>query len=310
MKVIKFSLFSIIFLAVFIVYIFNNDQYYIAKGKLYNAYIYTKYHLYDLYWLVTTADYKNKTIQDNHTDTDKIIAHAGGQIDHYIYTNTLEALNKSYKKGFRLFELDIITTKDNYFVASHDWKRWRKQTNYKKTLPPTLEEFKKLKILNKYTSLDMQRINKWFAKHTDAILITDKVNRPLAFSKQFIDKNRLIMELFDWYAVKQALSLHIKAMPTGKIVRKLKMNIAKKLVDLKIKQIALSRKYIDHYKPLLKQLKDHGIKTYAFNLDFKKGKDETYFYCNELNYFYGFYANQWDFTLKSLNCKEKRYKNE
>ena len=47
-------------------------------------------------------------------DTMRFIAHAGGSIDGHRYTNSLEALNENYQKGFRLFELYIIKTKDNY----------------------------------------------------------------------------------------------------------------------------------------------------------------------------------------------------
>ena len=38
----------------------------------------------------------------------RFIAHAGGQIEGMNYTNSLEALNNSYKNGFRLFELILL----------------------------------------------------------------------------------------------------------------------------------------------------------------------------------------------------------
>ena len=44
----------------------------------------------------------------------------------YKYLNVLEALDENYSKGFRLFELDLLLTSDNYIVAAHDWKNWRK----------------------------------------------------------------------------------------------------------------------------------------------------------------------------------------
>jgi hypothetical protein len=40
------------------------------------------------------------------------IAHAGGAIGHYTYTNSLEALNSNYEKGFRFFEIDLSWTSD------------------------------------------------------------------------------------------------------------------------------------------------------------------------------------------------------
>jgi glycerophosphoryl diester phosphodiesterase len=59
-----------------------------------------------------------------------IIAHAGGKIDGFIYTNSLEALNSSYKKGCLLFELDIQETSDGKLIAVHDWEEFKKITNY------------------------------------------------------------------------------------------------------------------------------------------------------------------------------------
>ena len=108
-------------------------------------------------------------------DKKRYIAHAGGEILGNTYTNSLEALNNSYKNGFRYFELDMIVTADNYIVASHDWEMWASQTNFKGKLPPTLEEFKKYKILDKFTALDYKDINIWFSDHKDAYLITDKI---------------------------------------------------------------------------------------------------------------------------------------
>lgn len=35
------------------------------------------------------------------------IAHAGGGVENYTYTNSLESLNSSYEQGFRFFELDL-----------------------------------------------------------------------------------------------------------------------------------------------------------------------------------------------------------
>ncbi|MBR5598518.1 MAG: sulfatase-like hydrolase/transferase [Alphaproteobacteria bacterium] len=41
---------------------------------------------------------------------EKFIAHAGGCIDGNVYTNSLEAMEKSKKRGYKYIELDLITT--------------------------------------------------------------------------------------------------------------------------------------------------------------------------------------------------------
>lgn len=125
-----------------------------------------------------------------------VIAHAGGEIDGNIYTNSLEALNSSYEKGARVFELDISETKDSHLVAVHEWDEWAEFTGYQGNLPPTLSDFKRLNILEKYTPLSFADINDWFLEHGDAVLITDKINDPALITSLFVDKDRLKMELF------------------------------------------------------------------------------------------------------------------
>jgi len=56
-----------------------------------------------------------------------LIAHAGGRFQNMDYTNSLDALNFNYGKGFRFFELDFLFTRDENLVLFHDW-----QTMYKK----------------------------------------------------------------------------------------------------------------------------------------------------------------------------------
>ena len=109
-------------------------------------------------------------------ENNRFIAHAGGEIDGAVYTNSLEALSRSYERGFRLFELDILETSDGKFVAAHDWESWQEITGYKKSIPPTEKAFLNTKILGKYTAISMEAINIWFNNHSDVILVTDKIN--------------------------------------------------------------------------------------------------------------------------------------
>jgi hypothetical protein len=226
--------------------------------------------------------------------------------------DVLEALDSNYKKGFKLFELDIIKTSDGKFVASHDWNRWKKLTGYKGKLPPSLEEFKKHKILGKYTPLSLKEINKWFLTHKDAVLVTDKINEPKIFSKQFTDKKRLFMELFSWKAVDDAIEAKIGGvMPTYDILSQIRGNKIVFLKNHKIKYIAASRRHLKDDLFFIESLKKNGIKVYAFHVNHEKGRDETYMVCNELNYFYGIYADNWDFSKKfdpTLCEKTSRYK--
>lgn len=237
--------------------------------------------------------------------TDRYIAHAGGEINEVRYSNTKEALDYSYQKGFRLFELDIIQTSDGKWVAAHDWNMWSRFTDYQGTLPPTLAEFKKRTIYGDYHTMDLTEINKWFEQHEDAVLVTDKVNDPIAFSKAFIDKNRLIMELFSQLAVEEALQNGIKVMMSQEPLMKLKGDKTDYLTINNIEYVAVSRRIISSKEELLLNLKEKGIKVYVYNVNFDPGKDEKYVYDNELGLVYGMYADKWVFDTDSTSKRVK-----
>lgn len=230
-------------------------------------------------------------------DTERFIAHAGGKIGDHRYTNSLEALNQSYKKGFRLFELDIVETSDGVYVAAHDWKTWGNQSKYSKDgKVPTLAEFKQRKILNKYTPLDINDINKWFRDHKDAILITDKVNEPRKFSSRFVDPKRLMMEIFTFDSLKVALSAGIRsAMPSTKVINAIKGDKVKILSDMHVKNVAVSLDAVEKNRKLYQDLKKAGIKTYVYRVNVDEGKDEAYVVSKEFGTVYGLYADEWDF---------------
>lgn len=229
-------------------------------------------------------------------DTSRYIAHAGGMIDRKNYTNSLEALNHNYAKGFRLFELDIIKTKDGEYVAAHDWEGWARITGYKGDLPATREAFLKHKIYKTYSPMDMARINRWFKAHNDAILVTDKINEPKQFSDAFIDKKRLMMELFTLKAVKEGLKAGIKAaMPSQNVIKDLRGDKVIALKKLGVTDVAVSRSDIPEDYEFFKDLKEQGIKAWVFHINFEKGKDEKYVLNYEMDYIYGIYADKWEF---------------
>ncbi len=232
-------------------------------------------------------------------ETKRFIAHAGGVIDGVRYTNSLEALNNSYAKGFRLFELDIIKTSDNYYVAAHDWKSWSKIHQYDGLTPVTLKEFLKHKINGKYTPLDIERINKWFGSHPDAVLVTDKINEPRKFASKFIDKKRLMMELFSIEAAMEAIDEGVSfPMISQNVFYRLKQKgaVLEQLKSMNIHHMALSRGIIEQNIPLFLKLYEEGIKIYVYHVNATPTFNENYVVNNELGYVYGLYADDWDFA--------------
>lgn len=134
-----------------------------------------------LAYFIPTASAINSTpaTVNRHLVHPQMIAHALGDIDGIRYSNSYEALEKSYRNGFRFFETDIEITADNKLVLLHDWDGVI-QDLYK-TAPKiyTLDEFKKLKIREKYTPLTLNELLTWIEKHPDTYFVTDTKRKNL-----------------------------------------------------------------------------------------------------------------------------------
>ena len=258
--------------------------------------------------------FNNNDINIISKDINRFIAHAGGEVDNHKYLNSLEGLNYYYDKGFKYFELDLSFTSDKYLVATHDWDTWKKYTNFEGKVPPTLNEFRKYKLLNKYTSLDYLKITQWFSEHKDAILVTDKVNNPGIFYEQIpLNKSNLIMELFSLEALKQAKEMGINVIVDINILRKINKPIdymnKNKFRYVSIPQI--SKKILkDNYKnkiknlfskSLEKELLENNIKFFVYGLNDSNNISEIDIICNYSHIFYGMYADKWDFD-KIVEC--------
>lgn len=168
-------------------------------------YLYSKYNYKKIYFKFT----KDNNILEKEflLKDDTFIAQAGGAIDGYIHTNSLEALNKNYDLGAKYFELDLNLTSDNKIVAVQDWQSWKKRTNYEGNIPPTLETFLIYKIDNKFSPLDYSRILDWFLSHPDTTLITHKLNDALIIREIFKKiQNNLIIRLGTNDSINKALS--------------------------------------------------------------------------------------------------------
>ena len=64
----------------------------------------------------------------------------------------------------------------------------------------------------------------------------------------------------------------------------------------KVKYVALSRKSLPTYLPLLRQLEDAGVKAFVYHVNFERGKDEQYVVEKELgDGVFGMYADMWSF---------------
>ena len=104
-----------------------------------------------------------------------MIAHAGGGIDGVQYTNSIEALDASYARGFRYFEIDFSWTSDHQLVCLHDWeKRFKLNFGYKTKAVLSLQQFEEL--LEKQHlrhPCTLKTLAAWVSLHPDGFIITD-----------------------------------------------------------------------------------------------------------------------------------------
>ncbi|KNF08275.1 glycerophosphoryl diester phosphodiesterase [Gottschalkia purinilytica] len=113
----------------------------------------------------------------------RLVAHAGGAIYGFQYTNSMEALNESYKNGFRFIELDFDLTTDGYPVLIHDWSHMSGRLFMEKPKLYSLQEFMtKPKFLN-LTLMNVDMLAGWLANHSDVFIVTDIKNSNLSVLK-------------------------------------------------------------------------------------------------------------------------------
>lgn len=118
----------------------------------------------------------------------RLIAHGGGGIGRYTYTNSLEALNASYGRGLRFIELDFILTEDEHVVLLHDWTA-SVQRLFK--MPPKryrLDEFRQFDMIGDLHQMDLDDLFHWMRLHPDARIVTDGKSDNLVVLKKIKER--------------------------------------------------------------------------------------------------------------------------
>lgn len=129
-------------------------------------------------------------------------AHALGGLDGKTYLNSRESFISSYKKGVRLFEVDLVKTLDGEWVCRHSWNQplgqWEEEG--KKVL--TKEEFLSAPLYGKYTPMSFEDLLLLLKEYPDAYVLLD--------SKQYSVRN--YMKTLDDYSeyVRTASELGVK----------------------------------------------------------------------------------------------------
>lgn len=132
------------------------------------------------------------------------IMHALGGIDEtHTYTNSIDALEKAYQDGERLFEVDISTTLDGELVLAHcngngtfvgdgeintwnktDWEERLGQTYDENHPLATYQEFMSFRIQGEYTATDYKMLVAFAREHEDTYFTIDVGNRSYGATKE------------------------------------------------------------------------------------------------------------------------------
>lgn len=97
------------------------------------------------------------------------VAHALGAWQDRTYTNSLEAFEKAYDDGFRVFEVDLELTTDGVLAATHGWPG----------AALSLDEFRQSMAQRGLTSLTLPELLALVAERADTYLILDTKGDPL-----------------------------------------------------------------------------------------------------------------------------------
>ena len=192
-----------------------------------------------------------------------LVAHAGGAIDDNIYTNSREAIETSIKEGRKFIEIDMIKTSDGFYIAGHDWELVNKMTGREdlQDKPQSLAEYKKAKILGKYTTMDEFDVAELIKKYPDWIMLIDKARDIKHIVKSFPNQNRVILQVYGLHGYFKALKngikhpvLRLKGGRRGiKEVYKIAIDI------LNIKGVILGEKSFNKNLDYIKELHDNGV---------------------------------------------------
>ena len=230
-----------------------------------------------------------------------VIAHACGGIDGYTYTDSLKALNQSYEKGDRLFDIDLRFSSDGEIVLRHEWQQDLEQPEFDYLMTesyvdeyqvgqivreqlPTLEQFKNTLIFSKYTPLSFRDVVNWMRKHSDAYMVLDVKEDPKETYTWIVEHfkedeeilNHLVLSCYDSQDLKAVLGIY----PFKNYMLRQYVNNPDKFDEIisdcneyHIKAVSVDLKYKTDEK--IQDIRNNGIKIYwAVENDLEEYKRE------------------------------------
>jgi glycerophosphoryl diester phosphodiesterase len=117
------------------------------------------------------------------------VAHAMGSVGRHTYTNSLEAFRRNYRRGFRVFETDVVRLADGTALLAHTGL----EASYGLHKPfkrATWANLRGHKYLGRYTILRSQDLVTLLRRHPDAYAILDSKYAELQIYKRFLHQAR------------------------------------------------------------------------------------------------------------------------
>lgn len=132
-----------------------------------------------------------------------LVAHAGGAVGGLEYTNSRQALDRSWEHGFRLFEVDLSWTSDGRLVLLHDWGPILRRVWGEPEGPRTLAEFKAFRVAAGFTPLDVAGLDAWVSAHQGARIVSDVKGRNVEALRSVARSHpslarRLVPQIYGW----------------------------------------------------------------------------------------------------------------
>jgi len=162
------------------------------------------------------------------------VAHAFGSVDGHTYTNSLEAFQRNYARGFRVFEVDHVLLADGTALAAHDHTEgsYGLTKSFRESTWADVVRAGR-KYLGTYTVLRSQDVLRLMIDHPDIYIIGDfKYSRTdllRAYVRQAnaLGRPQLIERLFPHVANQEELYAHWAYYPLRNYVMALYMTQAK-----------------------------------------------------------------------------------
>ena len=139
-----------------------------------------------------------------HETKPTFIAHAGGEWQGLMVSNSKEAIEASIADGAYMMELDFLKTYDGHYVLAHDWASATNLFSFMGGSLPTLEQFMAAESKYGLTPLDLSGLIDLLIENPKLKIVTDTKSNNIDFftyiAEQYPEyQNRFYPQVFSEY---------------------------------------------------------------------------------------------------------------